>query len=306
MTTETTPRPSFVLRRNRGLFITACLAPALLLVGLFTYYPMIRGGVISFQNYTLFDLSSTDFIGWGNFEKVLAEPGFWTALANTGIWVLFSLTGQFVLGFALALLLQKAFRGRGLYQALVFFPWAMSGFLIGLVWRWMFNAEFGVVNDLLLRLGVVDAPIAFLASPEWAQTGQIIANIWYGVTFFSIMILAALQSVPQELYEAARLDGASYTQALLRVVIPFIRPTLVLVVLLRVIWILNFPDIIYAMTDGGPAGKTHIITTYMINKIIGAQDYGQASAVGLIVLVLLFAFTVFYLAATRLEKSRDF
>ena len=130
-------------------------------------------------------------------------------------------------------------------------------------------------------------------------------NVWYGVTFFTIMITAALQSVPSDLTEAARVDGASYGQALRRVVIPYIRPTLILAVLLRVIWILNFPDIIYAMTNGGPAGQTHIITTYLIDKVIGDLDYGQASAVGLIVLVLLFAFTVFYLSATRLEKSRE-
>lgn len=294
-----------VARRKRGLFVAWCLAPALLCVAVFTYFPLLRGGVVAFQNYSLLDLTDVHYIGFGNFRAVFDDPLFWKALQNTATWVVASLAGQFVLGFALALLLQRRFRGRGIYQGLAFLPWAMAGFLIGLIWRWMFNAEFGVVNDLLLKSGLTDHRIAFLASPGWAQLSEIVANIWYGVTFFTVMILAALQSVPRELIEAAHMDGASYRQTLQRVIVPYIKPTLVLAVLLRVIWILNFPDIIYAMTNGGPAGQTHIITTYQIDKVIGDLDYGQASAVGLIAMALLFAFTVFYLSATRLDRSGE-
>ncbi|MEU6780061.1 sugar ABC transporter permease [Nonomuraea angiospora] len=291
----------FTARRAR--FIALCLLPGVVFVAVFTYYPMIRGTVIAFQRYNLFDITSTPFVGLENFRAVLSEERFWTALRNTGTWVVVSLFFQFFLGFGLALLLRRHFRGRGLYQAWVFFPWAMSGFLIGLLWRWMFNGQFGVINDLLLKTGLIDQRIGFLATPGWAMTSVIVANIWYGVTFFAIMIMAALQSVPKELYEAADVDGASRLRQFWHVTLPHIRPTLALIVLLRIIWILNFPDLIYSMTGGGPAGGTDIITTFLIQQVIGG-DYGRAGAVGLLILGLLLSFSVFYLNATRFEKSR--
>ncbi|WP_431912068.1 carbohydrate ABC transporter permease [Nonomuraea jabiensis] len=291
----------FTARRAR--FIALCLLPGVVFVALFTYYPMIRGTVIAFQRYNLFDITSTPFVGLENFRAVLSEDRFWTALRNTGTWVVVSLFFQFFLGFGLALLLRRHFRGRGLYQAWVFFPWAMSGFLIGLLWRWMFNGQFGVINDLLLKTGLIDQRIGFLATPGWAMTSVIVANIWYGVTFFAIMIMAALQSVPKELYEAAAVDGASRLRQFWHVTLPHIRPTLALIVLLRIIWILNFPDLIYSMTGGGPAGGTDIITTFLIQQVIGG-DYGRAGAVGLLILGLLLSFSVFYLNATRFEKAR--
>ncbi|WP_219825374.1 carbohydrate ABC transporter permease [Nonomuraea typhae] len=291
---------------RRAGFIALCLLPGVLFVAVFTYWPMVRGSVMAFQRYNLFDLTSTPFAGLANFAAVLAEDRFWTSLRNTGTWVVVSLFFQFVLGFGLALLLRRHFRGRGLYQAWVFFPWAMSGFLIGLLWRWMFNGQFGVINDLLLKTGIIDQRIGFLSSPGWAMTSVIVANVWYGTTFFAIMIMAALQSVPKELYEAAGVDGASRLRQFWHVTLPHIRPTLALIVLLRIIWILNFPDLIYAMTGGGPAGSTDIVTTFLIQQVMGG-DYGRAGAVGLLVLALLLSFSIFYLNVTRSadgEKAR--
>jgi multiple sugar transport system permease protein len=131
----------------------------------------------------------------------------------------------------------------------------------------------------------------------------IVANVWYGVTFFAIMILAALQSVPEEILEAAALDGAGRARTLLQIVVPHIKVTLVLTVLLRVIWIFNFPDVIYGMTGGGPADQTHIVTTWMI-QVTQRGDYGVAAAIGLLVLGALVLFSVFYLLATRERKER--
>lgn len=291
---------------REGAFILLCLLPALLFVSVFTYYPLLRGVIMSFQNYTLFDLLNIEFIGLDNFVNVVTSPEFPRVAMNSFYWVVISLFFQLLFGFALALMMRRRFRGRGIYQAFVFFPWAMSGFLIGLIWRWMFNAQFGVINDLLLRSGLIDAPIPFLADGKWAMAAVIIANIWYGVAFFAIMILAALQSIPEELYEAAAMDGAGRFQQFWSVTLPYIMPTMLVTILLRVIWILNFPDIIYSMTNGGPAGSTHIFATYMIDKVIFGQDYGQASAIGVIIVLILLLFTVFYVKATKVEKGGDF
>lgn len=294
-------RRSFTVRR--GWTIAGFLAPAAVFVAVFTYYPMLSGSQMAFRNWNLNDLSNTDWVGFGNFTAIFASDEFWTALRNSVTWVIGSLVPQFVIGFSLALLLRRRFFLRGTYQAFIFFPWAVSGFLIGILFRWMFNGEFGVVNDLLMKAHVIQTPIPWLADPSMAMVAIIIANVWYGVTFFAIMILAALQSVPEELYESAEMDGAGKARTLFSVTVPYIRTTLALTVLLRVIWIFNFPDIIYGMTGGGPAGQTHIVTTFMIEKT-QQGDYGMASAVGLIMLLIMLVFATFYLQAMRGRNSK--
>ncbi|OLS35924.1 sugar ABC transporter permease [Bacillus sp. MRMR6] len=291
---------------KHGLFIFLCLLPALILVSIFTYYPLLKGVIMAFQNYSAYDLMNIKFIGFENFTTIMADIGFRESLVNSFYWVFFSLIPQFFIGFIVALMLRRKFKGRGVYQAFIFFPWAMSGFLIGLIWRWMLNGQSGVINDLLMKLGVIDTAIPFLADPTWALISVIVANIWYGITFFAIMILAALQSIPEELYEAAKIDGAGYVQQLYKITIPYILPTLIVTTLLRVIWILNFPDLIYSLTNGGPAGSTHILSTFMLEKIIYGQNYGQAAAVGVIMIFILIFFSIFYLLATKFNKAGDF
>ena len=187
------------------------MIPAFILLIVFTYTPIIRGGVMAFQRYNMFDLSKIGFIGFGNFEAIINDRNFdfFKIVVNTLVWVFFSLVFQFGLGFGLALLMRKPFKGRGIYSALVFYPWAVSGFAIGLIWAWMFNGQFGIVNDILVRLGIISNPIGFLSNPKYAMMSVIIANVWYGIPYFAIMLLAALQSVPNELYEASRIDGAN-------------------------------------------------------------------------------------------------
>ncbi len=261
---------------------------------------------MAFQNYSAYDLMNIRFIGLENFKTIMADIGFKESLVNSFYWVFFSLIPQFFIGFIVALMLRRKFKGRGVYQAFIFFPWAMSGFLIGLIWRWMLNGQGGVINDLLMKLGIIDTAIPFLADPTWAMVSVIVANVWYGITFFAIMILAALQSIPEELFEAAKIDGAGYFQQLFNITVPYILPTLIVTTLLRVIWILNFPDLIYSLTNGGPAGSTHILSTYMLEKIMFGQNYGQAAAVGVIIIFILIFFSIFYLLATKFNKAGDF
>jgi multiple sugar transport system permease protein len=264
---------------------------------LFIYFPVFRGMVTAFMRYTMLDLSQTRFNGVDNFAAIFTNPNikFIRILFNTAVWVLISLAGQFTLGFTLALLLRKPFRGRGVYTGFVFYTWALSGFAIGLVWSWLFNGQFGVINDLLMRLGILKSPIGFLSNPRLAMMSVIIANIWYGIPFFAIMLLAALQSIPRELYESAEIDGAGKAGQFFHVTIPYIQSTITSTVLLRFMWIMNFPDIIYGMTNGGPANATNILATEMIIKITKSYDFGQGSAIGFIIIAILFVFAFFYL-----------
>jgi multiple sugar transport system permease protein len=292
--------------RKQKVFILSGLIPALLLVLAFTYYPFLKGMVMAFQDYKLFDLRSVHFVGFDNFKAAFNDPKFLTALQNSGYWVFFSLILQFLFGLLLALVLKKQFRGRGVYQGFVFYSWALSGFLIGMIWKWMFNSQIGVINDLLLQAGIIHERIGFLSDPKWAMISVIIANVWYGIAFFAIMLLAALQSVPSELYEAAVMDGAGGFRKLWNVTLPYIMPTIIATTLLRAIWIFNDPTIIYGLTNGGPAGSTHILSSLMLDKIIYGGDYGAASAIGIIMIVILLLYTIFFLSVTKAEKAGEF
>ena len=292
------------MRNKNSKFFLVMLIPTFIPIVLLTYIPISKGLIMAFQNYNLYDLSNIHFIGFKNFQEVFSDTSFnfLHILLNTFLWVMGSLFFQFVLGFVLALLMTKPFKGRGLYSGLVFYPWALSAFAIGLIWAWMFNGQFGIINDILKKIGLIHQNIGFLSDPKYALISVIIANIWCGIPFFAIMLLAALQSVPSEIYEAAEIDGAGYFKKLFHITIPYIKPTIINTAILRTIWIMNSPEIIYAMTSGGPANSTNILATQMISKIYNFYDYGQSSAIGLVIMSILIIYTIIYLKVTSLKE----
>lgn len=295
------------LKQRKNLFIFLMLLPAVAIPLIFTYYPMIMGSKMAFQSYNLMNVKNIKWIGLENFAKLFeksASNSFYTTMINTLKWVCISLFFQFTIGFSLALLLKKRFKGSAVYQGLIFFPWAVSGFIIGIMWRWMFNGTSGVINDILIRLNLISQPIGWLADKSTSLLSAIVANIWYGIPFFTIMITAALRGVSEELYEACDVDGANALQKFFNVTIPSIKSVLLLTVMMRIIWIFNFPDLIYSMTQGGPAGSSNIITSYMM-QLVQSLDYGLASAVGLLVILFLIIFTILYLAVTRFANSEE-
>lgn len=295
------------LKQRRTRFIFLMALPAILMPMIFTYYPMVKGSMMAFQSYNLMNIKNIKWVGFENFAKLFAHNpsnSFYTTMMNTVKWVGISLFGQFTIGFGMALLLKKKFKGGGVYQALIFFPWAVSGFIIGIMWRWMFNGTSGVINDILVRFNVISQPIGWLADKNTALYSCIVANIWYGVPFFTIMITAALRGVSEDLYEAADVDGASSFQKFVHITIPSVRSVLLLTVLLRVIWIFNFPDLIYSMTQGGPAGSSNIITSYMM-QLVQSLDYGMASAVGVLCILFLAVFAGIYLSVTKYTNGEE-
>lgn len=278
--------------------------PTLISVILLTFVPVLSSFFIAFQNYDLHDLSNIHFIGFENFQAVFNDVNFnfLRILLNTFLWVIVSLFFQFVLGLGLALLMKKPFKGRGIYSGLVFYPWALSGFAIGLIWAWMFNGQFGIINDILQKIGLIHQNIGFLSDTRYSLMSVIIANIWYGIPFFAIMLLAALQSVPLELYEAAEIDGAGYFIKLFKITIPYIKPVIINTVLLRTIWIINFPEMIYAMTGGGPANSSNILSVQMINKIMNFLDFGEGAAIGVMIIIIMSIYVIIYLKIISREE----
>lgn len=293
------------LEKKKMWFIFLMVLPSVLLPLIFTYYPMLKGSMMAFQDYNLFNLNNVKWIGLGNFQKLFKNSvgnSFYLTMWNTVKWVVVSLFFQFTIGFMLALALKKKFRGSGVYQGLIFFPWAVSGFLIGIMWRWMFNGTSGVINDILYRLHFISEPVGWISTTGTALNSAIIANVWYGIPFFTIMITAALRGVSQDLYEAADVDGADAFQKFRCITVPEVKSVLLLTLLIRVIWIFNFPDLIYSMTQGGPAGSSNIITSYMMQQV-QSLDYGMASAIGLLCILFLSIFTLIYLLVTKFTEA---
>ncbi len=294
------------LQRKRRRFVILMLLPSIIFPLIFTYYPMVRGSMMAFQNYNLMNLKNIHWIGFDNFKNLLKPSianSFPLTIMNTLKWVVISLFFQFTIGFAMALLLKKKFKGSNIYQGLIFFPWAVSGFIIGIMWRWMYNGTSGVFNDILVnKLHILSQPVGWLADKHIALYACIIANIWYGIPYFTIMITAALRGVSEDLYGAASVDGANALQKFFHITVPSIKSVLLLTVLLRVIWIFNFPDLIYSLTQGGPAGSSNIITSYMM-QLVQSLDYGMASAVGVLCILFLVIFAGIYLAVSKYTEE---
>jgi multiple sugar transport system permease protein len=270
------------------------LLPALLVTAAVILYPALQTVWLGLHSFVLFDPDSMRFIGLGNFRAILADELFWVSLSNSVVWVVCAVGLQFALGLVTALLLNQTFAGRGLARALVVVPWALPSVIIGLMWTWMYDLNLGVFNDLLMRLGFIDAPVAWLAQPGTALAAVILALVWQGFPFFAVMILAGLQTIPSEHYEAAAIDGATRWQTLRFVTLPALREVIATALLLRTIWVANSLDVILVMTGGGPGYETHTLPLYAFLKAYSAMEFGYASALSLVLTLLLLLAVAFY------------
>ena len=280
------------------------LSPAIILLVLVMFLPLVIGFTYSFQHYSLFRPNDITWAGFANFEQLWSDWKFWKALKNTVWWTFGSVSIQFILGLGLALLLNRTFPARRLIQALVFLPWAVPTFLSGLTWAWLFNPVIGPLPKILYAVGLTDSAYeSILADPAIAMWGPITANVWFGIPFFAITLLAALQSIPKDLYEAAAMDGASAWQGFTKITLPFLAPMIAITVMLRTIWIANFPDFIYTMTKGGPANSTEIVATYIFTTAFRRLDFGYASAVAMVLLLLLLAYAFILLNMRRIQAK---
>ncbi|GAB1583641.1 carbohydrate ABC transporter permease [Phyllobacterium phragmitis] len=267
-------------------------APAVILIVAVMLVPLVLGISYAFRDIRLLNPFSGGFVGLEHFQTLAKDRAFLGALKNTLWWTGASVFLQFVLGLILALLLDKPFRGRGLAQALVFLPWAVPSFLSGLNWAWLFNPVVGPIPHWLTALGLMSEPANILSNPQLAMWGPIIANVWWGIPFFAITMLAALQAIPRDLYEAAAIDGANGFQRFLSITLPFLAPTMAITILLRTVWISNFADLIIVMTNGGPADRTQIVASYIFTQAFRRLDFGYASAIALVLLILLLVYSM--------------
>lgn len=242
-------------------------------------------------------------MGLGNFKAALADEVFWISLRHTAIWMLTTIPAQLFLGLVTALLLNQDFWWRPIARALIIIPWALPSVVIALMWSWIYDSNYGVANEFLLRLGVIQQAVPWLANPDTALASIILTLTWQGFPFFAVMILAGLQSIPASYYEAASIDGASAWRQFWHITLPGIAGVMMTAVLLRMIWVANSFDVIFVMTGGGPGYATHTLPLYAFIKARTNLDFGYGSSIAVLFTIMLMVVVVFYLRRTR--KAMD-
>ena len=280
------------------------ILPSFLIIATFLFYPIGTVFYYSFQHYDISAPFYNKFAGIENFVKIFTDDKlFFPSLWNSLKWVVSQVGLQLIFGLAFAVLLNQTFRLRGFVRAIAFIPWAISGVLASVMWSLMYNEHMGVFNDLLMKLGIISEPQAFLASTSSAFIAVVIAELWRGIPFFAITLLASLQSIPEELYEASDIDGASKWESFIHITLPHLKNTIILTTLLRTVWEFNNVDLIFNLTGGGPANSTTTLTMYIANLAVNGSDFGYGSALTVISFVLLFVFAMVYLKITRYERE---
>ncbi len=280
------------------------LAPVVLFVALFMLWPMMNVFIMSLQEYVVLRPKDRAFIGLSNYIEIFTKDTlFYKGLKNSAVWVFVSVTLQTFLGFWLAYLLNKKFKGRGLYRALVLSPWAVAGVMVGIIWSLILGETYGVLNDVLQKLGVIDKNISWFSSGTKAMTAAIIANVWRGIPFFTISYLSALSSISDDIYESAKIDGSGVFTTLFKITLPMIKDTLVMTTLLRAIWTFNAVDLIFSLTNGGPNNATMTMPLYIMSKFKGELDYGYASALAAIATLIMMSAAAIYMVGNRVGKE---
>ncbi|MFC1832508.1 carbohydrate ABC transporter permease [Thermodesulfobacteriota bacterium] len=279
----------------------ALLSPAVLVTLTIVFFPMIQAVWMSFHDYVLFRPKDISFIGVKNFITAFNDEVFWISLRHTIVWIGITVPAQLFLGLCTALLLNQNFFWRPVARALIIIPWALPSVVIALMWVWIYDSNYGILNDLLLRANILKTAIPWLANPDTALYAIILTLTWQGFPFFAVMILAGLQSIPASYYEAASIDGASTFRQFWHITLPGISGVVFTAVLLRIIWVANSIDVIFVMTGGGPGYATYTLPLYAFIKARTGLDFGYGSAIAVLFAVMLLSVVIIYLR----RVSRD-
>ena len=255
------------------------LVPAVLIMAVVTIYPLLRSLWISMLEWDLTKpFSGHPFIGFQNYISILKDPVFWQCAKTTGIFVVGAVSLEITLGLLIAMLLNKNFVGKNIVRMLSLLPWAIPSVVNGIMWKWILNPSYGALNGLLYSLGLIDEYIVWLGSPGLALFMVILADVWKETPFIMLLFLAALQTIPRELYEAAEIDGANGIKKFWNITLPLIKPTMFVALSLRTIWALKSFDLIYTLTAGGPSNGTNVIGFYTYLKTFVSLDLGKGAA----------------------------
>lgn len=278
--------------------------PALLIVGVLLVYPIFSSLYYSMTTKHLIK-ASYDFIGLANYKEVLNDPNFFKAFLTSLVWTAGSLAGQLFIGFTAALAINRVKVGKGIYRTLMIIPWAFPSIVIALSWKWILNGVSGFLPNILVQMGICNELPQFLSDSSLVFLTLILINVWFGAPMIMVNVLSALQTIPQDQYEAAQIDGASKAQQFRHITVPHIKIVVGLLVVLRTIWVFNNFDIIYLLTGGGPANATTTVPIYAYNMGWGTKLLGRSSAVTVLLLAFLMLVCVIYFTIIGKWEKED-
>jgi trehalose/maltose transport system permease protein len=298
-------------QQRRARVAWVLVAPAMILLAAVAGWPLLHTLFYSLTDAALDAPHEYNFVGLANYLEltdsgaygVLADPLWWQAVGNTLWFTGVSVSLELVLGMLLALLMNQAFRGQGLVRTAILVPWAIPTIVTAKMWGWMFHGQFGVVNDLLLRVGLIDQPLAWIASPSLSMWAVVMADVWKTTPFMALMLLAALQLIPKDLYEAARVDGANAWQRFWRITLPLIMPALIVALIFRVMDALRVFDLIYVLTSNSEA--TISISGYARDQMVSYQEMGFGSAASVLVFMMVAGIAACFLYVGRFNDKEN-
>ena len=279
----------------------AFIAPAWLYVVVFYLYPLLSNVRMGFQDYGVssFYTGQAPYIGLANYRAVLNNSHFMTTAVNTAVLTVGSLVFQFGIGLALAVFFRRAFPLNGLLRSLLLVPWLLPLVVSGTVWRWILDNDSGVLNQSLLGLHLIHHPVPWLVSTDMSLVAVTLVNIWVGIPFNMAILYGGLQSIPEEILEAAAVDGASAWQRFWRVTFPLLQPVTLVVLTLGLIYTIKVFDIIEILTQGGPADSSQTLTTFAYDLSFQDLTFGRGAAVGNLLILVAVGFAALYLRSTR-------
>ncbi|RMF88611.1 MAG: sugar ABC transporter permease [Nitrospinota bacterium] len=303
--TTAVPRKRFLTRigtvfENEQVLGYLVIAPALLLLLVLVAYPFFIAIGLSLQNKVIGKPGT--FVGLKNFWTLLDSQIFRQTLQNSFVFTFSSVTLKVVFGMILALLLNRSIRGQKFFRGAILLPWIVPTALSTLAFLWIFDATYSIINWVLLRLGIIKQGILWLGKPHWAMLSVIIVNTWRGMPFFAISILAGLVSIPQELYEAAKTDGAGPLTQFWYITLPLLKPVLMIVILFSTIFTFSDFNIVYVLTRGGPTNSTHLFATYAYQTGLVTARIGEGAAISLFLFPVLVVVVFFQLRLLRREE----
>jgi ABC-type sugar transport system permease subunit len=288
-------------RFNSPLSGYILLLPATLVILLVQIYPFLYGVGMSFTDYHLLRRGGPQFIGLGNFIDIFSKDKvFYDTIQFSFIYTFGIVIFSYLIGLFLAVLLNQQIAGRGLFRAIILVPWVISSMVMATNWLWLLNDRYGIINKVLMSIGLVEKPILFLVTKNMTRFTVTAIGVWKNLPFMTITLLAGLQQVPTDMYEAAKIDGANFLQTFFRITLPMIRNVTLIATTLLVIWSFNGFENIYLLTEGGPVNATMVIPVYSFQTAFLASRMGYASALSVILMVIMLIFTFF-----RLRFSND-
>jgi multiple sugar transport system permease protein len=282
--------------RRRALMAYGFILPSLALIGGVMAYPMFYSFYLSFHFRILSrPRLGTPFVGLANYLEAFRDPLFLRALWQTVYFSVVSILAECVIGLGVALLLNQRFRGRNVTRGLVLLPWMLSPVVAAFTWAWLLNDAYGLVNFLLMKLGVLHGPVLWLGDVGWAMGTIIVVDVWREVPFVAVVLLAGLQSIPDELYEAARIDGATPGQSFVAVTLPLLKPSFMVALLMRTMIAIRLFELVFIMTKGGPASTTEMLATFTYKEAFIKFNMGYSAATSVIMLLLSLGISLVYI-----------